>query len=59
MNRAMPTEIGTAMAIAMIDDTMVPKARTAMPNSGGVPLGFHSKLVKKLASSSLMASQAR
>ncbi len=59
MNRAMPTAIGTATAMAMTDDTTVPKARTAMPNSGGVPVGFHSRVVKKLASFLLSAIEAR
>lgn len=59
MNRAIATATGTAITIATTDDTTVPKARTAMPNSGGRPLGFHSKVVKKLASSLDIASEAR
>ena len=35
----MATAIGTAMTMAMIEETTVPKARTAMPNFGGTSVG--------------------
>lgn len=55
----MPTAIGTAIAIAMIELITVPKRRTAMPNTGGSPAGFHSNVVRKLPSSAEMASTDR
>lgn len=55
----MPTAIGTAMAIAMIELTTVPKSSTAMPKTGGLPAGFQSKVVRKLPSSFERASVAR
>ncbi|GAA3301554.1 hypothetical protein GCM10020295_45110 [Streptomyces cinereospinus] len=55
----MATAIGTAMAMATIEETTVPKARTAMPKTGGRVPVFHSKVVRKLPSSSLMARTAR
>ncbi len=55
----MATAIGTAMTMAMIEDTTVPNARTAMPNFGGTRLVFHSKVVRKFAWSLLIAREAR
>lgn len=59
MNSAMPTAIGTAMAMAMIEEMIVPKARTAMPKTGGVLLAFHSNVVRKLPSFLLRTRDAR
>ena len=39
------------MTMAMIELTTVPKARTAMPKTGGSASVFHSKVVRKLPSS--------
>jgi hypothetical protein len=59
MNSAMATATGTARAMAMIEEITVPKARTAMPKTGGMVLVFHSKVVRKLPWSLLIASEAR
>ncbi|CAM5725818.1 hypothetical protein SALBM311S_01326 [Streptomyces alboniger] len=58
-NSAIATAIGTAITMAMIEETTVPNARTAMPNFAGSRLVFHSKAVKKLASSLPIAIEAR
>ncbi len=55
----MPMAIGTAIAMAMTELTTVPKARTAMPKTGGSPAGFHSEVVRKLPSFSDIARTAR
>lgn len=55
----MATAIGTAMTMAMIEETTVPKARTAMPKSDGMAVGFHSNVVRKLLSSLLIARTER
>jgi hypothetical protein len=59
MNSAMPTAMGTAMTIAMIELTTVPNSSTAMPKTGGSPAGFLSMVVRKLPSFFEMASVAR
>jgi hypothetical protein len=45
--------------MATTEETTVPKARTAMPNDGGMRLVFHSKVVRKFPWSLLIAREAR
>lgn len=59
MNSAMPTATGTAMIIAISAETIVPKASTAMPKTGGLLLASHSNVVKKLPSFLVRTSAAR
>ncbi|AOR33490.1 hypothetical protein BFF78_22670 [Streptomyces fodineus] len=58
-NSAIATAIGTAMTMAMTEETIVPKASTAMPKLGGMRLVFHSKVVRKFPWSLLIAREAR
>src|SRR6478672_165545 len=46
MNIATPTAIGTPMAIAMMEETTVPKNTAAIPKTAGLPCGFQVWVVK-------------
>ena len=49
MNRATPTPTGTAMSMAIAEESTVAQSRSGMPKRGSAPRASHSREVRKLA----------
>ena len=58
MNRATPTPKGTAISMAIAEESTVTHSRLAMPNCSGVPSTFHWVDVRKLTLSLARAGRA-